>query len=338
MKVLIADDSPISRTLLRSALQRWGYEVVVAEDGEQAWAALSGEDAPTLAVLDWMMPGMTGPEVCRKVRELGREPYTYILLLTSKNTKSETVEGLEAGADDYVVKPFHDHELQVRLRAGKRIIDLQMELLDAREELRDRANKDLLTMLPNRSAIQGLLEQELSRCHREGRTVGVILLDLDHFKRVNDTLGHLAGDTVLRETAGRFRANMRTYDRIGRYGGEEFLVVLPNCDLEQAAHQAERLRSRLDQQPVFVDGTQLNVTASFGVTVSDGRERSPEELIRIADEALYRAKANGRNCVEGLIIEERPRVAGEAVGAPVARGAVRKSQAGRGSSASSAVD
>jgi diguanylate cyclase (GGDEF)-like protein len=131
---------------------------------------------------------------------------------------------------------------------------------------------------------------------------------------------------------------MRTYDRIGRYGGEEFLVVLPNCDLEQAAHQAERLRSRLDQQPVFVDGTQLNVTASFGVTVSDGRERSPEELIRIADEALYRAKANGRNCVEGLIIEERPRVAGEAVGAPVARGAVRESQAGRGSSASSAVD
>jgi diguanylate cyclase (GGDEF)-like protein len=318
MKVLIADDDPISLTLLRSALQRWGYEVVVAKDGEQAWAALSGSNAPTLAVLDWMMPGLTGPQVCRKVRELSREPYTYIILLTSKNTKSETVEGMEAGADDYVVKPFHDHELQVRLRAGKRIIDLQTELLDAREELRDRANKDLLTMLPNRSAIQDLLEQELSRCHREGRTVGVILLDLDHFKRVNDTLGHLAGDTVLRETAGRFRSNMRTYDRIGRYGGEEFLVVLPNCDLEQATHQAERLRSRLDQQPVFVDGTQLCVTASFGVTVSDGGERSPEVLIRVADEALYRAKASGRNCVEYLMIENS-RAASDVVGAPAAQ-------------------
>lgn len=304
MKVLIADDEPIMRKLLRSALQRWGYEVVVAENGDQAWAVLSGDDAPMLAVLDWMMPpGITGPEICRKVRELGREPYTYILLLTSKNTTSETVEGMEAGADDYVVKPFHDHELQVRLRAGKRIIDLQTELLEAREELRDRANKDLLTMLPNRSAIQELLGQELSRCHREGRNVGVILLDLDHFKRINDTLGHLAGDTVLRETAARFRANMRTYDRIGRYGGEEFLVVLPNCELEQASHQAERLRAKLDQQSIFVDGTQLHVTASFGVTVSDGCERSPEVLIRVADEALYRAKANGRNFVECLTIE-----------------------------------
>jgi diguanylate cyclase (GGDEF)-like protein len=148
--------------------------------------------------------------------------------------------------------------------------------------------------------------------------VGVILLDLDHFKRVNDTLGHLAGDTVLRETAGRFRSNMRTYDRIGRYGGEEFLVVLPNCDLEQATHQAERLRSRLDQQPVFVDGTQLCVTASFGVTVSDGGERSPEVLIRVADEALYRAKASGRNCVEYLMIENS-RAASDVVGAPAAQ-------------------
>ena len=133
--------------------------------------------------------------------------------------------------------------------------------------------------------------------------MGVILLDLDHFKRVNDTLGHLAGDAVLRETAARFRSNMRTYDRIGRYGGEEFLVVLPNCDLEQATHQAERLRSKLDQQPVFVDGTQLHVTASFGVTVSDGQERSPEALIRVADEALYSAKDSGRNCVGRLTIE-----------------------------------
>jgi CheY-like chemotaxis protein len=148
MKVLIADDSATSRILLRSALLRWGYEVVMAENGAQAWEILAESDCPPMAILDWVMPHMTGPEVCRRVRENHREPYTYILLLTSKNTKNETVEGLEAGADDYIVKPFDEHELQVRLRAGKRIVDLQMDLVTAREELRERANKDLLTLLP----------------------------------------------------------------------------------------------------------------------------------------------------------------------------------------------
>src|SRR5579884_4353175 len=167
MKVLIADDNALSRTLLKSSLQRWGYDVVLAENGAQAWEILAESDAPPMAILDWVMPHMTGPEVCRRVRETRREPYTYILLLTSKNSKGETVEGLEAGADDYIVKPFDQHELQVRLRVGKRIVDLQMDLLRAREELRDRANKDLLTMLPNRSAISVTLEQEFARCHRD---------------------------------------------------------------------------------------------------------------------------------------------------------------------------
>lgn len=301
MKVLIADDSAMSRALLRSTLQRWGYEVLVAEDGDQAWKFLSAPNAPSVAILDWVMPGLTGPEVCRKVRETRREPYTYILLLTSKNTKEETVEGMDSGADDYVVKPFHEHELQVRLRAGKRIVDLQMELLEAREELRERANKDILTMLPNRPAIHAILQQELSRCHRDRRTVGVILLDLDHFKNINDTYGHFAGDAVLKETASRLRGNMRPYDRIGRYGGEEFLVVLPNCDLEQAAQQAERMREKLHQKTMYVDGAELQVTASFGVTISDGTERSPDSFIRVADEALYQAKNGGRNRIATLL-------------------------------------
>jgi two-component system, cell cycle response regulator len=302
MRVLIADDSPMLRALLRSTLQRWGYEVVVAEDGNKAWEILSDLNPPAMAILDWEMPpGLTGPEVCRKVRDTRREPYTYILLLTGKNTKEETVEGMDAGADDYVVKPFHEHELQVRLRAGKRIVDLQTELLDAREELRDRANKDILTMLPNRPAIHDVLQQELSRCHRDRRTVGVVLLDLDHFKNINDTYGHFAGDAVLKETANRLRANMRPYDRVGRYGGEEFLVVLPNCDLEQAAHQAERMREKLGQQPMYVDGAELQVTASFGVTISDGSEGSPDSFIRVADEALYQAKNAGRNRIAALL-------------------------------------
>jgi two-component system, cell cycle response regulator len=304
MKVLIADDSATSRIMLRSALSRWGYEVVVAEDGDQAWKILAAADAPPMAILDWVMPELTGPEVCRRVRETRREPYTYILLLTSKNTKDETVEGLEAGADDYIVKPFDQHELQVRLRAGKRIIDLQMDLLQAREELRERANKDLLTMLPNRAAISVALDQEFARCHRDQRTVGVILLDIDHFKRINDTYGHFAGDAVLRETAARLRGNMRPYDQVGRYGGEEFLVVLPNCDLEQAAAQAERMRSKLQATSMLIDGAELTITASFGVTVSDGSERTPDVFIRVADEALYRAKAAGRNRVHALMFPD----------------------------------
>jgi two-component system, cell cycle response regulator len=304
MKVLIADDSATSRILLRSALQRWGYEVVMAENGAQALEVLGRPDSPSMAILDWVMPFMTGPEVCRKIRETHREPYTYILLLTSKNTKNETVEGLDAGADDYVVKPFDEHELQVRLRAGKRIVDLQMDLLRAREELRERANKDLLTMLPNRSAIGTALEQEIARCHRDRRSVGVILLDIDHFKKINDTYGHFAGDAVLRETASRLRSNIRPYDQVGRYGGEEFLVVLPNCDLEQAKVQAERMRLKLNAATMKVEGEDIKVSASFGVTVSDGTEKSPDFFVRVADEALYQAKANGRNCVRSLTFAE----------------------------------
>lgn len=304
MKVLIADDSATSRILLRSALQRWGYEVVVAENGAQALEVLARPDSPSMAILDWVMPFMTGPEVCRKIRETHREPYTYILLLTSKNTKNETVEGLDAGADDYVVKPFDEHELQVRLRAGKRIVDLQLDLLKAREELRERANKDLLTMLPNRSAIGTTLEQEIARCHRDRRSVGVILLDIDHFKKINDTHGHFAGDAVLRETAVRLRTNIRPYDQVGRYGGEEFLVVLPNCDLEQATMQADRMRARLVSATMKVEGEDIRVSASFGVTVSDGSEKSPDYFVRVADEALYQAKAGGRNCVRSLTFAE----------------------------------
>lgn len=304
MKVLIADDSATSRAMLRSALAHWGYDVVLAENGEQAWQILAEPDPPPMAILDWVMPHLTGPEVCRRVRETHREPYTYILLLTSKNTKGETVEGLEAGADDYIVKPFDQHELQVRLRAGKRIIDLQTDLLQAREELRERANKDLLTMLPNRPAISAALEQEISRCHRDHRTVGIILLDIDHFKKINDTYGHFAGDAVLRETAARLRGNMRPYDQVGRYGGEEFLVVLPNCDLEQAKNQAERMRQKLQMSAMLVDGAELVVSASFGVTVSVASERDPNLFVRVADEALYRAKAGGRNCVHSLTIDE----------------------------------
>src|SRR5581483_6130652 len=304
MKVLIADDNHMSRVLLRSSVERWGYEVVLAANGLEAWEILAKPDAPPMAILDWVMPDVTGPELCRRMRENHREPYTYILLLTSKSTKDDTVEGLESGADDYIVKPFDDNELRMRLRAGQRIVDLQIKLLQAREELRERANKDLLTMLPNRSAIATALEREVSRCHRDNRTCGIILLDIDHFKKINDTYGHFAGDAVLRETAMRLRGNMREYDQVGRYGGEEFLVVLPNCDLDQAASQAERMRHKLHTEVMKVDSAELTVSASFGVTISDCSERSPDLFVRVADEALYRSKARGRNCVSTLTLRE----------------------------------
>ena len=304
MRVLIADDSAPSRAMLRNAVLSWGYEVVMAEHGAQAWEILAQPDPPPMAILDWVMPGFTGPEICKKVRDIHREPYTYIMLLTSKNTNGVTVEGFESGADDYIVKPFYAHELKSRLRVCQRIVDLQMHLLAAREELRDRANKDLLTMLPNRSAIAVALDQEVHRCHRDHRTVGVVLLDIDHFKKINDSYGHFAGDAVLREAAARLRGSMRPYDQVGRYGGEEFLVVLPNCDIEQARNQAERMRHRLADSPMFVDGRELRVSASFGVTVSDGSERNPELFVRVADQALYRAKADGRNCVVSISTED----------------------------------
>jgi two-component system cell cycle response regulator len=213
---------------------------------------------------------------------------------------------MEAGADDYVAKPFHEHELKVRLRAGRRIVELQIDLLNAREELRERANRDLLTLLPNREAIESELIRELSRCHRNGTQVGIVLLDLDLFKGINDNYGHFAGDAVLRETAHRLRSNMRDYDRVGRYGGEEFLVVLPGCDLTVGCQQAERLRRVLFDKAMNVEGVEMTVSASFGVTVSDGSDRH-DVFVRVADEALYRAKAMGRNCVSALTIEESAR-------------------------------
>ncbi len=303
MKVLIADDSIVSRHLLNATLTKWGYEVVLACDGSEAWDALQREDAPSLAILDWMMPGLTGVEVCRKLRQLGRERerYTYVLLLTSKGLKEDLIQGMEAGADDYIIKPFDQHELNVRLRAGTRWIDLQAELLAAREALREQATKDSLTKLWNRSAILDMLNGELARSERELRPVGLVLVDLDHFKSINDTFGHFAGDAVLQEAARRMRNSIRKYDSIGRYGGEEFLILLPGCDDQSIYGQAERLRGCLADEKVVVSAASLQVTASFGCTSAlPGRPASAETLIRRADEALYMAKRLGRNRVEFL--------------------------------------
>lgn len=307
MKILIADDSIVSRHLLEATLRKWGYEVLVACDGAEALQILEREDAPALIILDWMMPGMTGLEVCQRIRQRGTEPYTYILLLTSKSQKEDLIEGMDAGADDYITKPFDQNELQVRLRAGTRLVDLQAELLSAREALREQATRDSLTHLWNRSSILEALTRELSRAERESSPLGVVIVDLDHFKYINDNHGHPAGDAVLREAARRMQNSVRQYDSVGRYGGEEFLLLLPGCSEAESYSQAERLRKQLTQSDIRVNETALRITASFGVTAAmPGEPWTSEGLIRKADEALYVAKKSGRNRVEILAYSSEP--------------------------------
>jgi diguanylate cyclase (GGDEF)-like protein len=245
------------------------------------------------------MPGLSGPEVCANLRRQAREPYTYLLLLTARTQKQDLVEGMEAGADDYITKPFDAQELKVRLRAGRRILDLQAELVAAREALREQATHDPLTCLWNRSSIMDILTREMAKAEREGASVGVIMADLDHFKQINDTFGHQAGDAVLREAAKRMQASMRSYDAVGRYGGEEFLIVLPGSTHSSASHLAERLRTAISRQPIRLEQRSLAFTISLGISRSTpGEGMSPERVIRAADEALYRAKDLGRNRVE----------------------------------------
>jgi two-component system cell cycle response regulator len=287
--------------MLDATLRKLGYEVIMACDGAEAWDALQSDNPPRIAILDWVMPGLSGPEVCKRVRERSRDSesaYTYLLLLTSKSQKEDLIEGMESGADDYLVKPFDPHELRVRLRSGSRIIELQRQLVAAREELREQATKDFLTRLWNRSSILDILQRELTRAARESRNLGLVLADLDSFKAVNDTYGHFAGDAVLREFSRRMLHCMRSYDAIGRYGGEEFLIVLPGCDEHCTATQAERMRVTLAGEPMLINEIGYASTCSFGGTSwHPGMPQQVEHLIRIADKALYMAKNQGRDRV-----------------------------------------
>ena len=296
MKVLAAEDNPVFQSMLANMLTKWGYDPVVARDGNEAWEALQQPDGPQLAILDWMMPGLNGVDICRGVRAAGREPYVYILLLTARTDSRDLVEGMEAGADDYLTKPFQAPELRVRLRAGRRILELQHQLMAAREALREQATHDGLTGLLNRCAILRTLDRELTRASRERHALAVLMVDLDRFKHINDTHGHAAGDAVLREAARRMREAVRNYDSVGRYGGEEFVIVLPGCDETGSLAHADRIRQTFAREPFRVEQLELTVTSSIGVSFrTDPSENDSHELLREADLALYLAKANGRN-------------------------------------------
>lgn len=281
--------------LMETTLKRIGYDVVAAVNGRDAMDRLLEIDGPRLALLDWMMPEMDGPVVCQNIRALSHRPYIYVTLLTSKDSKADLVEGLDAGADDYLTKPCDPEELKARLRTGQRILQLEDQLVTAREEMRFKATHDPLTTLWNRGKILESLDQTLQIRHPSA----VLLCDVDHFKGINDTHGHLAGDAVLREIAHRLRRAVRQDDAIGRYGGEEFLVLLTGCDERSLLERAEQLRAKVADTGFNIEGDSISVTVSIGAIFASGDEprQSSEAILRRADEALYLAKQNGRNRV-----------------------------------------
>jgi two-component system, cell cycle response regulator len=310
MKILVADDDALSRRLLQKTLERAGYEVVAVENGRLAQEELCRADGPRMAMLDWEMPEVDGLGVCRAVRARRDKTYVYMVLLTSKETSDDKVEGLRSGADDYLTKPFHPEELKARLRTGQRILHLEDRLVEAREEMRFKATHDALTGLWNRGVITDLLDRELARARRERKSTAMLLCDIDHFKNVNDTYGHPVGDEVLREVARRLLAAVRSYDFVGRYGGEEFLIVLNNCDPASALGRAEQMRAAIANRDVITNRGPIAVTMSVGLlqTADWGDLRAEIHLTQV-DAALYAAKTAGRNCVRVALPVKSPQPA-----------------------------
>ena len=291
MKVLIADDDPVSLLYLHNALKDSGYEVVSASDGENAYEILRQSDAPMLAILDWTMPKMDGVNICRKLRETVKDRYIYLIILTSGQETEFVVEAINAGADDVISKPYSVEELQARLRTGRRISELE-------QELRLKATHDSLTGLYNRGAITDILRNATARQERYASPISIMFADLDHFKQTKDNYGHQAGDAVLREVARRVTRLLRPYDSFGRFGGEEFLIVLPECGSSGALAVAERVSAAIADEPVVSSFGAIKISLSLGVATADrGTPLHFDDLISSAHSALYKAKGNGRNCV-----------------------------------------
>ena len=292
MRILIAEDDGFSRRFLAKSMEQWDYKIIFASTGDEAWQILSQKNAPKFVILNWMLPGMDGLDLCRKIRKHQKGTSTYIIMFTASRSTADLVGAINAGADDFVTKSFDVRELEVRVRAGKRIVDLE-------EALWTLATRDSLTKLWNRAAILDVLDRELSRSSRHETDIGLIIADIDHFKQINDTYGHTDGDAALVQVAKRLADNLRKYDTVGRYGGEEFLIVVPKPTETTAETVAERLRLGIAEKPFQIDGKLVPITMSFGAVVARcHQELNADLLIQNADEALYRAKANGRNRVE----------------------------------------
>lgn len=296
MKLLIADDDVTSRTILNAVTRQWGYQPVVAEDGEAAWQILQEEDPPRLLLLDWMMPRLDGLQLCKRIRQQETSDPPFIILLTARTGTEDIVAALEAEANDHIAKPFDNEELQARLRVGKRMLDLQAELNSTKEALFIQATRDTLTGLPNRGAVMEALDREMARARRQRQILSIGLCDIDHFKRVNDQHGHLAGDAILRDVAQRISNTLRPYDHVGRYGGEEFLLVF-TADENKVLDPFERIRHAVGDTPIAIDDKSLCITLSCGVALFAPPDYGSDAnaMIGAADDALYQAKNAGRN-------------------------------------------
>ncbi len=298
MRVLIVDDDSEYLQFLRMMLERQGHVVFDAADGLKAWELLQTEAIPFI-ITDWMLPELTGVELTRNIRAANFPHYSYIILLTAKKERDDIVDGLIAGADDYLTKPFDINELRARIGIGERILNLETRLRESLHQLASLASHDSLTGLLNRRALYEIIGKEQKRAENEGFPLSVVMIDLDHFKSINDQYGHLAGDEVLCQVANTIIERKRSSDHAGRWGGEEFLLVLPGANLQEAGTVAERVRVAIGSLIIRLDdGREVSVRASLGVSSTvPGEQFSLERLIDGADKALYLAKASGRDLV-----------------------------------------
>jgi len=297
MKILIVEDELIFRRMVKKYLLEAGHNIVEAEDGQSAWELFQHEPFQ-LVITDWMMPRLSGPELVQKIRTGGEKNYTYIIMLTAMDDKDNVVVGLESGADEYLTKPFNSKELVARVASGMRILKLEEQLMQARQQMEILAMRDGLTELLNRRAIEEYAEAEFNLTLRKERVLSIILLDIDHFKNINDRFGHNCGDHTLQQVAKILKEDLRVYDRIGRWGGEEFILILPDTQLMDAAKVAERVRVRTAKMEIsFENGEIFSVQVSLGVASTAGQFSSLTKLIDAADQALYQAKQTGRNRV-----------------------------------------
>ena len=302
MQILIADDDLTSRTILGSLFKKWGYDLLIVNDAQDAWQVLLQPDAPTLLVLDWMMPGMDGVELIQRVRKQFIEQPPYIILITARAMKGDIITVLEAGANDYIKKPFEPEELFARIRVGQRSLELQQSNDESKKLLARLALYDGLTGILNRRGILEQLARELSRAKRAGESgersngVSIGFFDLDHFKRINDQYGHQVGDEVLKGVADLVSSRLRSYDFFGRLGGDEFLVIAPDSDREKSKYLFQRLLTSVTETRIKTTAGELPITLSMGV-VSVELDMELEEIMDNADKAMYRAKQKGGNQV-----------------------------------------
>ncbi len=297
MQVLVVDDSAVSRKLLEHALENQPHHAIFAKDGAEA-LRLFAQHSPRMVITDWMLPDISGPELCRHIRA-NSKGYTYIVILTSNSDKDDLVEGLAAGADDYLTKPFDRQELLARIAVGRRAVELHAEVEAKNKQMEELACTDHLTGLPNRRAVEEFGEHQLRGAMRHKFPLWVVLLDVDHFKKVNDIHGHAGGDSVLARVAELLRKNTRAADISGRLGGDEFVLVLSHANAEDIVRAVERLREEIACEKFSSNGKELRITVSFGIA---GFQTIgiPEfkQLLERADRALHAAKQAGRNQVK----------------------------------------